>query len=56
MNIQEDGEYLHITVRDQEASNRYYWGVKKITSKRFSLTDITPDNIVDKVFGTFDNL
>ncbi|MGG3235635.1 hypothetical protein ABEP17_19615 [Priestia flexa] len=56
MNIQENGDYLHITTRDQEASNRHYWGVKKITSKRIPLTDITANNVVEKVFGTFDNL
>lgn len=56
MNIQEDGDYLHITARDQQSSNRYYWGVKKITSKRIPLTAITSDNVEEKVFGTFDNL
>lgn len=56
MLIQEDGDFLHIAPRDQEASNRYYWGVKQITSKRFSLTDITADNVVEMVFSTFDSL
>lgn len=56
MNIQEDEDYLRITARDQEASNQSYLGVKKITSKRIPLTDITADNVVDKIFKTFDNL
>lgn len=56
MGILKDEDYLYITARDQEASDRYYWGVKKITSKRISLTDITADNVLEMVFGTFDNL
>lgn len=56
MNIQKEGDLLHITARDQEASNRFYLGVKKITSKRIPLTDITVDNVENKIFGTFDNL
>jgi hypothetical protein len=56
MDIQEDGDYLHIQAKDQEASNRYYWGVKKITSKRISLTEITAENVVEWVFGGFDEL
>ncbi|MFV8830221.1 hypothetical protein [Alkalihalobacterium sp. APHAB7] len=56
MNIQENGDDLHIIPRDQEESNRYYWGVKKITSKRIPLTDITADNTIEKVFNTFDKL
>lgn len=56
MDIQEDGEYSNITVKDLEASNRHYWGVNKITSKRISLTDITADNAVEKLFRTFDSL
>lgn len=56
MNIKEESDYLHITSRDQEASDHNYWGVKKITSKRIPLTDITADNVVEKIFQTFDKL
>nr|WP_263324352.1 hypothetical protein [Neobacillus sp. Marseille-Q6967] len=56
MDIQKDGDYLYITPKDQDASDRYYWGVKKITSKRIPLADITADNVVEKVFKTFDSL
>lgn len=35
MNIQKSGEYLNITVKDQEVSDRHYWGVIKITITNF---------------------
>jgi hypothetical protein len=56
MNIQKDGDFLNITVRDEEASKRSYWGVKKIKSKRIPLTDISAENVVNKIFRTFDDL
>jgi hypothetical protein len=56
MDINKDGDTLYITPLDQEASNRYYWGVHKITSKSIPLVDINADNVVEKVFGTFNRL
>lgn len=56
MDIKEDGEFLHIKANDQEASNRYYWGVHTITSKRIPLTQVTADNVVEEIFGVFDKL
>ncbi|MGG0656921.1 hypothetical protein [Rummeliibacillus pycnus] len=55
MDIQEDGGFLHIEAQDQEASDRYYWGVQSITIKRIPLTQVTADNVVEGIFGTFDN-
>lgn len=56
MSIQKEGDRLYATPIDQEASDRYYWGVYKVTSKRIPLTDITADNVVEKVFYSFDSL
>ncbi|MDR7079551.1 hypothetical protein J2Y03_004609 [Neobacillus niacini] len=56
MDIKKDGDTLSITPIDQEASNRYYWGVKKITSKSIPLIGLNADNVVEKVFKTFDSL
>lgn len=56
MNIKKEDDCLYINPKDQDASDRYYWCVKRITSKSLPLTDINADNIVEKVFGTFDSL
>lgn len=56
MNIQKEGDNLYSTPKNQEDSDRYYWGVKKVTSKRISLTEVTGENVVEKVFGVFDGL
>ncbi|WP_456272424.1 hypothetical protein [Bacillus sp. AK031] len=56
MDIQRKGDTYQITPQDQEASDRHYWGVNKITSTSIPLTDITADNILEKVFHTFDRL
>ena len=56
MNIREEGDILYSTPKRQEDSDRYYWGVKKVTSNRVPLTEVTGENVVEKVFGVFDNL
>jgi len=56
MDIKRNGDYLYIEPIDQKESDRYYWGVKKITSKRIPLSDITAENVWERVFGTFDTL
>ncbi|MED4040992.1 MULTISPECIES: hypothetical protein [Niallia] len=56
MNIQRNGDYSYIEPINQKESDRSYWGVKKIISKRIPLMDITSENVREKVFGTFDSL
>jgi hypothetical protein len=56
MDIKKDGDTFYITPIDQEASNRYYWGVNKITSKTIPLIGLNAENVVEKVFKTFDQL
>ncbi len=55
MHIQEENGILHIKPLNEKASARY-WEVEKVTSKRIPLVEITADNIVEKVFKTFDIL
>lgn len=56
MTIQSEGDITHVTPIDQDSSDRYYWGVREIVSKRIPLTDVTAENVVEKIFGTFDTL
>jgi hypothetical protein len=56
MDIKKDGDTLYIRPIDQEASKRYYWGIIKITSKTIPLIGLNADNVVEKVFKTFDSL
>lgn len=45
-----------LTPINQDYSVRNYWGVEKIISKQLPLMDVTADNVVDKIFATFDSL
>lgn len=56
MNIKTEGDYSYIVPYNQESSDRNYWGVKEIVSKKISLMDVTADNVVEKIFHTFDSL
>jgi len=56
MNIELDNGYSRITPINQESSDRHYWGVQHIVSKQIPLMDVTADNVVDKIFKTFDSL
>jgi hypothetical protein len=56
MDFQQDGDSFISTPKDQGESDRYYWGVKRVTSRRIPLTDVTADHVVEKIFGTFDCL
>ena len=55
MNFVTKDDYKVITPKNEKCSNTY-WGLKKITSKSVSLFDITADNLLEKIFGEFDNL
>lgn len=45
-----------ISIPTQKKYSDMYWGLKAAWTKRFLLTDITADNLKDKVFVTFDTL
>lgn len=56
MNIEMGKDHVLITPINQESSDRHYWGVQQIISKQIPLMDVTADNVVDKIFATFDSL
>lgn len=56
MEIKQNGETTIVIPKNIESSDRYYWGVRKITSKRIALDKLTSENAVHEIFGTFEKL
>ncbi len=55
MNIKEKKDITIATPQSEKAS-RTYWDLKKVTTKRIDLFEVTPENITEKIFGNFDKL
>lgn len=57
MNITiDDNDLLTATVRNKAIADKDYWGLKTIKSKKVRLMEINADNVIEKVFNTFDSL
>lgn len=56
MRIKIENNCSILTPINQDYSVRNYWGVEKIVSKQIPLMDVTADNVVEKIFATFDSL
>ncbi|WP_214708943.1 MULTISPECIES: hypothetical protein [unclassified Exiguobacterium] len=56
MQITVKNDFSILTPLNQDYSHRNYWDVEKIITKQTPLMDVTADNVVDKIFATFDSL
>lgn len=56
MQITVKNDFSILTPLNQDYSHRNYWDVEKIITKQIPLMDVTADNVVDKIFATFDSL
>ncbi|WP_214710783.1 hypothetical protein [Exiguobacterium sp. s55] len=56
MQITVKNDFSILTPLNQDYSHRNYWDVEKIITKQIPLMDVTVDNVVDKIFATFDSL
>ncbi|MDR1753431.1 MAG: hypothetical protein LBR74_00800 [Eubacterium sp.] len=43
-------------VKDEQSADSKWWGLRRIVGYSVSLTDITPENAYDVIFGGFDSL
>lgn len=55
MNI-ETNEGITMAVPKTKEAGQFYWGLERVTSVSIPLTDITADNALEKIFGSFDKL
>lgn len=47
---------INIATPQNEKASKTYWGLKKVTTKKLDLFDVTSENLAEKIFGTFDEL
>ena len=43
-------------IKDIEKADRRYWGLRRVKGQYFPLSDITVENVCEKIFGVFDKL
>lgn len=56
MNIATNKELTTAIPKTKEMGKRFYWGLEKVSYISMPLTDITADNALEKIFGSFDKL
>ena len=56
MNIETNKELTTAIPKTKEMGERFYWGLEKVSYIGMPLTDITADNALEKIFGSFDKL
>lgn len=47
---------LTIAIPKNEKASKTYWGLKKVTTKKLDLFEVTSGNLEEKIFGAFDEL
>jgi len=47
---------LTIAIPQNEKVSKTYWGLKKVTTKKLDLFEVTSENLQEKIFGSFDEL
>lgn len=45
-----------IAIPKNEKASKTYWDLKKVTTKKLDLFEVTSENLREKIFGTFDEL
>jgi len=52
----EQSEPVRIAKPNSQENSKAYWGLEKVTTIKTPLSDITADNLREKIFGAFDKL